>query len=184
MSTLKLQKNERIVIYNQHPTLCKECATPLSYLKRKNMFCSSACSAKFNNVIRSKCNPIQNCRVCGKKLSRRNISICRKCKSISDVEMRKKHGGYIHSITLRSYYENQRGHICEECNLTTWRKKPITLNAHHIDGNTHNNKSENIKLICPNCHSQTPNFCSKNRGNGKYKVIRIKKPQLNPQILN
>lgn len=55
-----------------------------------------------------------------------------------------------------------RGHKCECCGLSEWNNLPITLQAHHIDGDKTNNELENLSLLCPNCHSQTDNFCSKN----------------------
>ena len=51
---------------------------------------------------------------------------------------------------------------CECCGLSEWNNLPITLQAHHIDGDRTNNTLENLSLLCPNCHSQTDNFCSKN----------------------
>jgi len=50
-------------------------------------------------------------------------------------------------------------HICEECGATeTWNGKPLTLQLHHIDGNSGNNDPSNAQILCPNCHSQTDNF--------------------------
>lgn len=51
-----------------------------------------------------------------------------------------------------------RGHQCEKCKLTEWFEIPITLELEHVDGNRTNNKDENLKLFCPNCHSQTPTW--------------------------
>ena len=51
---------------------------------------------------------------------------------------------------------------CEICGITEWNNLPITLQAHHMDGDRTNNTLENLSLLCPNCHSQTDNFCSKN----------------------
>ena len=48
---------------------------------------------------------------------------------------------------------------CECCGLTEWLNKPIILQLHHVDGNKNNNKLENLQLLCPNCHSQTDNYC-------------------------
>lgn len=50
---------------------------------------------------------------------------------------------------------------CEECGLTEWNNKKISLELHHIDGDRTNNIIENLQLLCPNCHSQTKNFRSK-----------------------
>ena len=38
----------------------------------------------------------------------------------------------------------------------------------HIDGNSKNNKEENLTLLCPNCHSLTKTYKGANRGNGRY----------------
>jgi len=43
----------------------------------------------------------------------------------------------------------------ESCGISDWKGKPITLELEHIDGNKYNNRLENLKLLCPNCHSQT-----------------------------
>lgn len=52
----------------------------------------------------------------------------------------------------------ERGRRCECCKLETWLDKPITLELEHIDANRKNNTKENLKLLCPNCHSQTPTW--------------------------
>ena len=52
----------------------------------------------------------------------------------------------------------ERGHKCESCNLTEWLRKAITLELEHIDGDRKNNIKENLKLLCPNCHSYTPTW--------------------------
>jgi hypothetical protein len=49
----------------------------------------------------------------------------------------------------------ERGQKCEHCGLDSWCNKPITLEVHHIDGNRHNNITDNLLLLCPNCHSYT-----------------------------
>lgn len=54
---------------------------------------------------------------------------------------------------------------CAICGLTEWLEKPITLQLHHIDGNSNNNNISNLQLLCPNCHSQTDNFCGKANSN-------------------
>jgi hypothetical protein len=75
---------------------------------------------------------------------------------------------YNSSKTLRKYLLEKRGRKCEYCNLEIWMDKPIPLEIEHVDGNSENNNLNNIKLICPNCHSQTPTYKGKNRGNGRF----------------
>ena len=59
---------------------------------------------------------------------------------------------------------------CAKCSITTWNNAPITLDLDHIDGNSHNCKLENLRWLCPNCHSQTSTFRGKNINTGKIKV--------------
>lgn len=47
---------------------------------------------------------------------------------------------------------------CEECEIENWNGKKIVFELDHIDGNNENNAFENLKILCPNCHSQTPTF--------------------------
>lgn len=56
-----------------------------------------------------------------------------------------------------------RGQKCECCNNTTWLNQPINLEIHHKDGDKSNNQLENLQLLCPNCHSYTDNYGSKNK---------------------
>lgn len=55
-----------------------------------------------------------------------------------------------------------RGRKCECCGLEEWMGQPINLEVHHIDGDRSNNELDNLQLLCPNCHSYTPNFRKKN----------------------
>lgn len=55
---------------------------------------------------------------------------------------------------------------CGWCKVNQYSKQ-IPLEINHIDGNWENNKEENLELLCPNCHSLTPNFRALNKGNGR-----------------
>lgn len=50
---------------------------------------------------------------------------------------------------------------CETCGLTEWLGKEIPLELHHINGDHFDNRLENLKILCPNCHAQTDNYCKK-----------------------
>lgn len=62
---------------------------------------------------------------------------------------------------------DQRGYLCEVCGISTWNNREIKLECDHIDGDHSNNNIKNLRLICPNCHSQTNNYKNKNKGNGR-----------------
>lgn len=61
--------------------------------------------------------------------------------------------------TLKNILIDKYGNICQECNNSIWNNKPIHLELEHIDGNNKNHNWENLKLLCPNCHSQTKTYC-------------------------
>jgi hypothetical protein len=53
-------------------------------------------------------------------------------------------------------------HMCAECGThDTWNGRPLTLYVDHINGDSLDCRLENLQFLCPNCHSQTPNFCRK-----------------------
>lgn len=51
---------------------------------------------------------------------------------------------------------------CYECGISTWKGKKLSLQLDHINGTHNDHRIENLRLLCPNCHSQTETFCGKN----------------------
>lgn len=52
---------------------------------------------------------------------------------------------------------------CVKCNVgPVWQGEPLSLELDHIDGDNKNNEIENLRILCPNCHSQTETFGGKN----------------------
>ncbi len=58
--------------------------------------------------------------------------------------------------------ENLLKYECSICKLIEWNNQEITLQLDHMDGNKKNNTLINLRLLCPNCHSQTLTFCGRN----------------------
>lgn len=68
--------------------------------------------------------------------------------------------------TLKSFLIQEVGNYCAECGQKPiWNELPLVLQLDHIDGNSDNNFPENLRLLCPNCHTQTSTYSSKGTGN-------------------
>ena len=120
-----------------------------------------------------------SCLQCGtiKKLSK-NVkgkfcsNICQGLyKWLNETKPRIEAGNCKEPVTLRKYLIEVRGDVCSICSTgSEWQDKPLTLHVDHIDGNSDNNNVDNLRLLCPNCHSQTDTFGCKGQGN-RYKKI-------------
>lgn len=66
-------------------------------------------------------------------------------------------------LKKRLLKENIIENKCSCCGITKWQDKEISLHLDHIDGNNHNHVLKNLRLLCPNCHSQTDTWCGKNK---------------------
>lgn len=58
-------------------------------------------------------------------------------------------------LLKEGYKENK----CEICGITEWLGNSIICQLHHINGDNTDNRLENLQMLCPNCHSQTDNYC-------------------------
>lgn len=72
-----------------------------------------------------------------------------------------------HATQLRNaLIERGIAHECAECGQgPTWNNKPLTLAVDHINGDWWDNRQENVRFLCPNCHTQTSTYGSKRRPN-------------------
>lgn len=60
---------------------------------------------------------------------------------------------------------------CARCGTgPTWRHRPLPLEVDHVDGNWRNNRPQNLRLLCPNCHSTTDTY--RGRGKGRRASMR------------
>ena len=69
----------------------------------------------------------------------------------------------------KRYIVETRGEECERCGQgPIWNNEPLTLQLDHIDGDSDNNALDNLRLLCPNCHTQTETYGNAGKGS-RYK---------------
>ena len=56
---------------------------------------------------------------------------------------------------------------CAECGISKWNNKYLSLHLDHINGINNDHRIENLRFLCPNCHSQTDTYAGKNRKHKK-----------------
>lgn len=66
------------------------------------------------------------------------------------------------SLKKRLLVEKFFEHKCYKCNNTIWNGELIPIELEHINGINNDNRLENLTLLCPNCHAQTPTYRGKN----------------------
>ena len=79
-----------------------------------------------------------------------------------------KAGKRVDKSVIKRYLTETTGNFCYVCGIGDWNGKTIVLDLEHIDGNSDNNREDNVALICPNCHSQTSTYKGRNKGNGRH----------------
>jgi len=52
---------------------------------------------------------------------------------------------------------------CEKCQIYTWEGQKLSLHLDHINGKNWDHRLENLRFLCPNCHSQTNNYTGRNK---------------------
>jgi 5-methylcytosine-specific restriction endonuclease McrA len=66
-------------------------------------------------------------------------------------------------LKIRLVNEGVLSYICNSCNQTdTWNNKSLVLQLDHINGIHNDHRLENLRFLCPNCHSQTETYSGKN----------------------
>lgn len=77
------------------------------------------------------------------------------------------------NITRRYIISNELlPYKCAICGLSEWNGKTLSLELDHINGINNDNRLENLRFLCPNCHSQTTTYGSRNqqRNESKYEI--------------
>jgi predicted nucleic acid-binding Zn ribbon protein len=159
----------------------KECLNCKAVINGSRKFCSQSCSAIFNNKLRVR---KKQCLFCKEGISFWKKFCDNNCQKRflkqEIVERIEKGDTTVSDGQYKKYLIAKYGNQCMECGWCGIN--PITNNVpiqlEHIDGNSENNCLENLKLLCPNCHSLTPTYGALNKGNGRH-IRRLRRQQKN-----
>lgn len=68
-----------------------------------------------------------------------------------------------HKLKLRLIKQGLKEDKCEVCEIVQWNGKLISMHLDHINGNHYDHSIENLRILCPNCHSQTETYAGKKK---------------------
>lgn len=189
------QKQERILKYNENKKKCFHCPKELEYEERDKKYCSQSCAAKVNNLKRSNIKEIKclskECNntfktyktSCGKEKKFCN-SKCQQNYTRDEFYKKLLAGENIEighdrarNLMIHIYGARCMGGPTDDTKDCRWDKiNPTTgkcpIELEHVDGDSNNNRLENLKLLCPSCHSLTPTYKALNKGNGRHERMK------------
>jgi hypothetical protein len=119
---------------------CKGCGLPL-WRRHQQQYCSNACQRGLER--------------------QRNIA---RWLATGDAVTAGSHREHY----IRHHLLKEQAWGCAICSCPEeWNDQPLVFVLDHIDGDSTNNRRDNLQLVCPNCDSQLPTFKARNRGNGR-----------------
>lgn len=179
------------LVYEQVPVLkiCKydNCKKEFYTIYAIKLFCNRKCSSKYHQESsRKDIDRKLSCPLCAGPKAAKAIT-CKYCEPIRKRDSKiaswvsgEWFGGSenLLSKTIRKYLLEEANYACSKCGFDKMHPDDgrTVLEINHIDGNGGNHRPENLEVLCPNCHSLTPNYRGRNQGNGR-KVYYYRVPQ-------
>ena len=145
--------SEKKISKEEQEYTCEYCGSVFKSKDRNRRFCST------------KCNRDNNAKQKAAKTIEKWLSGDLKVKSCNKIPE-----------SVRRFLFQKTDYKCEECGFEGYNKltNNTILQIHHVDGNCENNKPENLKVLCPNCHAMTENYMALNKGKSS-RTTRYKK---------
>lgn len=155
---------------------CLQCGIIFKGQSKKSKFCSNRCSALHNNNIKPYLDSRQSlkppttvCKGCGVEFALKRHKKQIFCSNLCHGDFMRKQDAIVSfalveqgkgtSRRCKQYLIETKGNVCTLCGQgTIWNNFPLVLQLDHIDGNSDNNTLSNLRLVCPNCHTQTETY--------------------------
>lgn len=115
--------------------------------------------------------PKRVCKNCACHIKGKNIFCSKECETIfkeNSTLYRFDKGELISNVTIKKVLIYKFGEYCSICTQSSfWNNINLCLQVDHVDGNSDNNMPNNLRLVCPNCHSQLSTSKDKSRKDSK-----------------
>jgi DNA-binding CsgD family transcriptional regulator len=145
INTIRKYRNKKR-LNKKHEIICIQCGKTMNGYGNK--FCSNNCSSTHKHNASYK-HFIEN----------------------NDDAM--YHTGYYTPKGFKDFFLKEQNNKCAICGSEPiWMNKILVFVLDHIDGDCSNNKRKNLRLICPNCDSQTDTFKSKTKHSKRRDYIK------------
>jgi len=150
--------------------------------KSAKKFCSSSCSAKYNNKHRMP-RTLESRKKTSDAVKNTYINKPDNIKKQNQINRlraySKSHLNYLFNNPFDELaYQSKRTRIiieqeckCAKCGLSEWMGEPICFEMDHIDGDKKNNTRNNLEILCPNCHSNTPTWKGRKNKRDRSKIL-------------
>ncbi|CAB4143293.1 HNHc domain containing protein [uncultured Caudovirales phage] len=156
-------------------TDCLNCGATIT-AKYAKKFCNSSCAATYNNQRKPKRSEESRNRTRVAMIAVGPMSAEARAKAVqtyTDSRLR-----YLFQTPFEELaYQTKRvrviieqGGVCAHCGISEWRGQPVCFEMDHIDGDNTNNARENLEILCPNCHSNTPTWKGRKANRNRDKI--------------
>lgn len=153
-------------------SICEKCGVTFDngdgkYIKR---FCSRKCSnSRVNSKETIEKRRISNIKAFENKSEKDRMDFSDKIKKTIPKRMETYENNFMRADFNSLKFGTKKRRVlieqnkkCLICDNNEWMGNPLVLELDHIDGDNKNNKRDNLRYLCPNCHSQTPTWRGRN----------------------
>jgi hypothetical protein len=167
-----MTREQAIQEYYQNPNKCLFCSQIINisekekvYDVKRKKFCNRSCAASHNNKGKKRGPHLSgSCKICLAPI-RAKLKYCMQHRKSHDItllltEHQNISRQYFKKRLLRNGLLENKCYICEAPPF--WREHPMILILDHINGINDDYRLSNLRLLCPNCNSQTPTFSGRN----------------------